>query len=303
MQLSILILNFNGKDLLQKFLPSIIDAAKKSKHECKVAVVDNKSSDRSVEFLKENFPTVKTFIAKENRILCSYNEVLGQLEDEVVILLNNDIKVKDDFVDYLTEHFTDKNTFFVAPKILNFDGTYNGGKSHLFFKFGIIRADVDRDNFQEPGYTQSISTGAFRRDLFLKLGGFDSIYLPGIWEEVDICYRAALRGKKGFYEPRSIIWHDESTTFNREFGARKKIVLAHRNMFLFFWKNISDSKLIAKHILFLPFRLLHSILFDRAKLAEGFLGALPKLSAALSLRRNSRLDSENLILKDKDIIR
>ncbi len=302
-KVDILILNYNGKDLLMSFLSSVCKAAKKSFHKCKVYVVDNVSTDGSVEYVKNNFPTVKLYLSKKNEVLCSYNEVLKVIDSDVVILLNNDIKVEEDFADYLIEHFKDENVFFVAPRLLNFDGTYNGGRSYLKIKYGMLKNIVDETNATVPGETHSIATGAFRRDLFLRLGGFDSLYLPGICEEVDLCYRALVSGKKGVYEPKSIIWHKESTTFNREYGKRRKMVIAHRNVFLFFWKNIHDKRLIAEHLFLLPFRVAHSIVFGNVELAQGFWLALLRLPAALSRRYQCIPQLRLRVLKDSDIIR
>jgi len=303
MKVDILVLNYNGKKLLNAFLPSVCGAAKKSVHKCKVYVVDNVSTDGSIEYVRSNFPSVELYISKKNEVLCSYNEVLKTIDSEVVILLNNDIKVKEDFVDYLIEHFKDDNVFFVAPRLLNLDGTYNGGRSYLKIKYGILKNIVDATNAAVPGRTHSISTGAFRRETFLSLGGFDSLYLPGICEEVDLCYRALVSGKKGVYEPKSVIWHQESTTFNREYGRRGKMIIAHRNMFLFIWKNIHNKRLIAEHLFFLPFRVVHSIVFGNFELAQGFWLALLRLPIALSRRYQCTPRLSSRVLKDSDIIR
>jgi GT2 family glycosyltransferase len=304
MKIDILVLNYNGKDLLEKNLPSVIESAGFSKHECKVVVVDNKSTDKSAEFLKGNFKGIEIFHSERNDVLCSYNEAIKDRKSDMVIFLNNDMKVKEDFIDHLAIHFKDENVFFAAPRLLNPDGTYNGGKSYLEFKAGIIRAVPDKEDTEHSGTTPFISTGAFRRELFISLGGFDRFYLPGIWEDVDICYRALLLGKKGLYEPKSIVWHDESTTFKREYGNDKKLVLAHRNMFLFLWKNITDKRMLRSHVFFMPFRFLYALISGKRQLAMGFVQALSILPHAVRRRkRNMRFLKGRRKLKDKDIIR
>ena len=94
MKVDILILNYNGKDLMKEYLPSICEAARNSSHECRVHVVDNISTDGSVDFLRSEFPEVNIYQAKKNRILCSYNDAVRDLDSDVVIFLNNDIKVE-----------------------------------------------------------------------------------------------------------------------------------------------------------------------------------------------------------------
>jgi GT2 family glycosyltransferase len=301
MKIDILILNYNGKGLLEAFLPSVRDAAKRSSNICKVHVIDNVSSDGSMEFLKNNFPEINVIRAKANRVLFSYNDIVRQLDSDIVIFLNNDIRVKEDFVDPLAGHFVDDKVFFVAPCVLNMDGTFNGGRSHFEFKLGIIKSVVESDSYNKAGETQMISCGAFRRDMFLELGGFDDLYYPGIWEDADICYRGLKSCLKGVYEPRSIIWHDESTTFKKVYGNREKMTLAHRNMFLFMWKNITDAKMIFAHIIMLAPVLAGAIIKNNTEFVSGFFRALYRLGPAIS-RRGGSLNKNGCVLKDRDLI-
>ena len=303
MKIDILVLNYNGRDLLEKFLPSICEAARLSSHDCRVHVVDNRSSDGSVEMLGESFPGVSVHVARENRVLCSYNDAVEGLDSDVVIFLNNDIKVEPDFVDHLAGHFQDKDVMFAAPRLMNFDNTYNGGRSFLEFRNGGIRVTVDAERFMEPGATQAISTGAFRRKTFLEFGGFDDLYLPGIWEDVDICFRGQLAGYKGVYEPASLIWHDESTTFHREYGKRRKMRLAHRNMYLFFWKNITDAGMFAEHVLLTPPRVILQYLRGNREPLEGFVLTLGRIPSALERRRRVKRRAPAKARGDRSLIK
>lgn len=302
MKIDILILNYNGKDLLKSYLSSVCIAAKASRHNTSVYVVDNVSTDGSVEYLRKNFPEVNIIEAPQNNVLCSYNDAVRPLASDIVIFLNNDIKVDEDFVDYLTPHFEDENVMFVAPRLMNFDNTYNGGKSFIKFKNGAIKVLVDYDNFMEGGMTHAISTGAFRRNMFLEFAGFDDLYLPGIWEDVDICFRAMAMGRKGVYEPKSLIWHAESTTFNREYGKKRKMIIAHRNMFLFFWKNITDMKMFTIHILLTLPRAIFLFLTGKSECLMGFIAAMRKLPVVLIKRKANMVNLRLRVKSDKAII-
>jgi len=302
MKIDILVLNYNGRDLLEAFLPSVREAAGNSSHECRAHVVDNRSSDGSLEMLKERFPGVVTHLAPENRVLCSYNETVRELDSDIVIFLNNDIKVEPDFVDHLARHFRDEKVMFAAPRLMNFDNTYNGGRSYLKFSNGGIKVMVDSGRFMEPGATQAISTGAFRRKTFLDFGGFDDLYLPGIWEDVDICFRGQLAGYRGVYEPASLIWHAESTTFHREYGKRRKMRLAHRNMYLFFWKNITDPGMFARHVIFTPPKVIAQYIKGNRECLEGLLLALGRMPLALGKRRRLKERPTVKALSDRSII-
>jgi len=303
MKVDILVLNYNGKSLLEAYLPSVMAAAKKSSHECRAYVVDNKSADGSVELLKQKFPEAGIIEAKENRVLCSYNEAVRRLSSDIVIFLNNDIKVEPDFVDKLVRHFDDASVMFVAPRLLNFDGTYNGGRSYLELRNGAVKVMVDTANAEKPGETQAISTGAFRRKYFLDLGGFDDLYLPGIWEDVDLCFKGLMLGYKGIYDPSSVIWHDESTTFHKVYGRRKKMTIAHRNMFLFFWKNVTDGRLILEHAIFLFPRLVALALKGNMEPAMGFFHALGKFPLVMRKRKETKKFFDKRVLGDREIIK
>lgn len=302
MKVAILVLNYNGKDLMERFLHSICMAAEASSYECDVHVVDNLSSDGSCEYLRENFPDVKLHVAQENKVLCSYNDVVEKLDSEIVIFLNNDMKVEPDFVDHLVKHFKEKDVMFVAPRLMNFDNTFNGGKSYLEFKNGAIKVAVDAETFMDPGQTQAISTGAFRRGVFVEFGGFDDLYLPGIWEDVDICFRGMTQGWRGVYEPDSIIWHAESTTFHREYGRKKKLRIAHRNMFLFIWKNITDPGMLAIHLILTPPRVIVQLLRGKEEIIGGFFMALKRLPLVLTKRKSLKNEWENRVLPDRSLI-
>jgi len=285
MKVDTIILNYNGKELLGDFLPSVTAASENSEHDSRVIVLDNQSSDGSVEFVKQKYPNVKVVVARENKVLCSYNDAVKELDSDIVIFLNNDIKVDLHFIDPLIKYFMDKDIMFVAPRVMNFDGSYNGGKSYLEFKHGAMRVMVDFENYLAKGQTCSIACGAFRRSDFLELGGYDSLFLPGIGEDVDLCYRGILLGKKGIYEPESVIWHKESTTFHREFGQEKKMVLAHRGMFLFFWKNVRDPLMFFKHIILTPLRVLALLFKGETVVLKGLMEALVKIPEVFRSRK------------------
>lgn len=298
MKIDILVLNYNGRSLLERFLPSVVEASRASLHPCNVILVDNASSDGSPEFVKSNFPSVSLYQARENKVLFSYNDVVEKLDSDIVIFLNNDIKVDRHFIDALAGDLYDKNVFFSAPKVLNPDGTYNGGRSRLEFKWGIIKSVTENDKSNDKGPTHFISCGAFQRKVFLDLGGFDELYMPGIWEDVDLCYRGLKSGFRGIYNPRSIIWHDESTTFKKVYGYREKMIIAHRNMFLFFWKNINDFKMLASHIALVIPMLCVALLKGQREIVAGFVQALQKLGKAVK----KRTASKNYKYKDGDIL-
>ena len=299
---NIIILNYNGRDLLAECLPSIIEASHVSKYSCKVTVIDNDSSDNSVEFVRANFSDVDIVEAKENLVLCSYNDVLKTIKDDIVILLNNDIKVRNNFVDPLVELFKNKDVFMVCPKSYFFDGGYEGGKSYAFMRYGIFGTDhyfkEDCEQADEESYTFASGYGAFDREKFLELGGYDDLYLPGRLEDADLCFRAWKRGYKCYYQPESVVYHKGAESFKNRFGVNGTLVINFRNVFLFMWKNISSPLFLLEHIVLLFPRLIFACMRGQTEFVYGFLKAIPLLPRALKKR-----NIDNRLLKDRDIFK
>lgn len=268
MKVNIAVLNYNGKALLEECLPSIMDAAKTSRHNVTVTVLDNCSTDDSVGFVRQKFPGVKIYAAKENKVYCSYNEFFANIDDDIVVILNSDIKVDKNFLDPLVDNFKDKDVFFVSSRMYFFDGkTYQGDKSKAIIRYGVICADTRfkgyENSIMEKGFTFSTGNGAFDRKKFLELDGFDEIYLPGRYEDVDFCFRGWKAGFKGIYEPKSIIFHKGYASFKAAFSDKEIQGTVFRNSLLFMWKNVTDNKLKAQLFFWLPIRLVFFIITGR----------------------------------------
>lgn len=304
MKARILILNFNGKDLLADCMPSVTLAAGKSCYNCRVSVIDNASTDGSVEYIKHAFPSVSVLPLQTNRVLCSYNDCVRDTDEDIVILLNNDIRVEPDFVDPLVEAFQkDPKLFMSTPKTLDADGKISGSITKAYIKWGIFWSAATYPGFEKDADREDITFSAggivaFDRKKFLELRGYDDLYLPGTVEDCDICFRSWKRGWKCVYQPKSIAYHIGQVSFTRAFGKRRTRIINFRNLFLFMWKNISDRKLIFEHIVFTPWRLLYSLVTGKTELCAGFFQALPRLGKAIKRRRY--IDKESQV-SDKDI--
>ncbi|OGX01303.1 MAG: hypothetical protein A3I73_00135 [Omnitrophica bacterium RIFCSPLOWO2_02_FULL_45_16] len=299
-KVNIIVLNYNGRQLLEKYIPSILAAAKRSRHYCTVSVVDNKSTDDSVDFLGKTYKDVIIYEAKENRVLCSLNGYLNMIDDEVVILLNNDIEADQYFVDPLIEPFANKDLLFVAPKELDSKGKYHGNLNRLSFKFGLISTTPEEKGRDVRQYNSSIGGGAFDRKKLIYLGCFDDLYLPGIFEDLDVCYRGWKHGWEGIYEPASFYYHEGGTSFKAKYGNRGKAILAHRNTFLFFWKNVTSPRMFFIHIVFIPVLLIGNLLKGRWLFIEGFFQALGMLKTAM---RKRAVVKNQFSITDEEVLR
>ena len=294
----IVILNYNGRALLEECLPSIVEAAQFSKRKTAVTVLDNQSTDDSINFLKIHFPSVEILEAPANRILFSYNDAFKKICEEAVILLNNDIRVDRGFVDPLIDSFEkDVDIFAVGSKCLDFDGRgFQGEKSIAGIRFGLFWTDSRYEGYQKDmersSWTAQVALGAFDREKFLELGGYDDLYFPGMWEDTDISFQAYRRGWHCFYEPKSVIYHKGQVTFHKEYGSNESAIIAYRNTFLFMWKNFGKTRIFFCHLFFLPFRLALAAFKGNKAFLAGFL-------RALKLRRQAVLNKKNIFFKRK----
>jgi GT2 family glycosyltransferase len=291
MTVDLLILNYNGRELLARCLPSILAAAQASRYSIAVWVIDNGSSDGSRDYLRQVFPEVRVW-HRPNRGLCSYNDVLTRLPSRIAILMNNDIVVARDCFDRLlaplmppdetrtveistpevpaspekwhpsnriaryfqpqvTEETltrpsppTDPNLFFTAARLMTIDGRcYEGQKTAVTWRHGLVSATSLFPGAQRVAHLADATASggaliAVDRELFLQIGGFDPVYLPGRLEDLDLAFRAYLCGWHGRYVPQAVGYHIGGATFNSQFGEAGCLRLAWRNTFIFQWKNL-----------------------------------------------------------------
>jgi GT2 family glycosyltransferase/phosphatidylglycerophosphate synthase len=249
----VLVLNYNGGALLVECLPSIVRAAAKSRHDCRVTVIDNDSTDDSLAILAEQFPAISVR-RMPNRGLCSFNEALRDSTARVALLLNNDVKADEPALDPLIDALLERRVndeeprFASAPRCFLFDHqTHEGFQTAVRWRFGLVQATALFPGAEtiadRPGLTANAgSVLAVDRVAFLELGGFDERYLPGRIEDLDLCYRAFQSGRVVAYVPQSVFFHRGGATFDAHYGRRGSERLALRNTLLFQWKNLRDRR-------------------------------------------------------------
>ena len=298
LKISIVIPSWNGIDLLHKCLDSIykLDEFKDSINE--VVVIDDFSTDGTSEFVRERFPQVKLFRNKKNMGFgWTCNRGVKEAANELIVLINNDIIVTRDFIRPLKEHFRDEKVFAVTPKLYGWDwktflwGMHMGRVQDGYIRLWNEAETGNSDRIYEPSPSIFAIGGAmvFRRNDFLWLGGFDEIYRPNCWEDIDISYRAWKRGLKVIYEPKSLLYHKGRATLSYE--RHKEI----KNELSFMWKNITDRDLLKEH-----FNALSRLLYqNRRPFLRGFIWSLYYLPKTLTHRFKDR---RYICVRDKKII-
>lgn len=252
-KVAVVILNWNGVKLFPDFLPSIIEHSQGDNVE--VIVADNGSTDNSLTFLKENFPSVTLLDLKINYGFAKgYNVALNQIDADYFVLVNSDVKVKGNWIESCIAHFeNDPQVVAVQPKVMDYNrpeyfeyaGATGGFIDKLGYTFcrGRILDSVEKDENQYD-YSSEIfwATGAcmfVRADAFKTSGGLDCDFWAHM-EEIDLCWRWKNQGYKIVFEPGSVIYHLGGGSL--EYGNPRKVFLNFRNNLFMMYKNLPRKK-------------------------------------------------------------
>lgn len=287
--ISIVISTFNGKELLEKYLPSVLEACKNYSFEnTELIVVDDASSDGTDDYLKSNFPFIKVIKQQINKGFgVSANYGIFSAKNRIVVLLNNDVEVANNFLSFFLHHFEDKNLFAVRPGLKNIseDEIIKHPKIGGRFKYGFF--DVTRKVKEKTNFAFFAGGGAsiYDREKFIELDGFDEMFSPFYFEDVDLSYRAWKRGWKIIYEPKCLVYHQGGATILKFYPSKYINIIAERNKYFLIWKNITDIKLILEHLLFVPVRIIIFLLRGNFTPLAGLFCALKYLDKIIKKRK------------------
>ena len=289
--ITLIITNWNGRELLRECLPSVLAAVEyDTAHSYEVLVIDDCSADDSLEILAQEFPDVRREKTPHNLGFQGANNYAVELaESSIVMPMNNDIKLEEKALFHLARHFDDGNLFAVSGKIFAFDRTtfLYGNRGGYFRNGHFYLYEKPPDDTSQ---TLFACGGAFMvdRKRYLELDGFDSLYHPLYYEEIDLSYRALKRGWHVVYEPSSIAYHKVQSTITRQEKRRQIGLISARNNYLFVWKNILDSRMTFEFIVFIPLFLLRDLFRRKSRFWVAFFMALKRLPIALEGRKKEK---------------
>jgi GT2 family glycosyltransferase len=254
-RVSVVILNYNGKAYLEKFLPSVIGS---SYPNLEIIVADNASTDNSIDFLKARYPAIRLIHNSRNEGFAEgYNTALKQVESDFYVLLNSDVEVCSNWIEPMVELMeNDPAIAACQPKILaegdkslfEYAGASGGWLDSLGYPFmrGRVFDYCEQDHGQydnpAPCFWASGAALFIRSDAFHQVGGLDS-YFFAHQEEIDLCWRLQLAGYKIFVQPKSVVYHVGGGTLP---PSRKKMELNFRNNLILISKNMPFSALVWK---------------------------------------------------------
>lgn len=253
-EVTVVIPNYNG----MKYLPDCLNALDNQKTatndsmnpDFKVLVVDNGSTDGSVEELKENWPKVETVFLSENTGFChAVNVGIEKAQTPYIILLNNDTKVAPGFIKYLYEAIIkDENIFSVSAKMLMWDKPElvdDAGDRYCVLGWAFARGNgKNATDYNTPVEVFSACGGAaiYRKEILEKIGLFDEEHFAYM-EDLDIGYRARIYGYRNFYEPKAEVLHFGSASTGSRYNERKTELASANNIYVVF-KNMPLLQLL-----------------------------------------------------------
>ena len=253
MKVAVVILNWNGVDMMRRFMPSVFE---NSKDEAVVYVADNCSTDNSIEMLEKEYPEVRIIRLEKNWGFAEgYNKALAQIDAEYYVLLNSDVEVTPGWltpiIKFMDEH---EDVAVCQPKLLSYfhknQFEYAGAAGGFIDKFGYpfcrgrLFDVVEEDKGQYDSRMELFwATGAclfIRSADYNNVGGLDGRFFAHC-EEIDMCWRLRLLGRKIYCIPESVVYHWGGGTLPKT--NSRKTFLNFRNNLTMLYKNLPDNEL------------------------------------------------------------
>lgn len=269
---AVVILNWNGRKFLEKFLPTLIEHTCSQKIE--LIVADNQSTDDSVAFMRQHFPQIRLILNECNGGFAKgYNDALRQVDAQFYVLLNSDIEVTPHWVEPIIERMkADPKVGAAQPKLrsyynrdwFEYAGAAGGFLDYLGYPFcrGRIFEHLEKDLGQYDDECEIFwATGAalfVRADLYHLLGGLDNDFFAHM-EEIDLCWRIKNHGYKVMYYPQSTVYHVGGGTLPK--SSATKTYLNFRNNLSLLYKNLPSKRMPGVFAVRLPLDILAATVF------------------------------------------
>ncbi len=270
MILSVVVINFNSLGELRSNFPGLRRAVQAEVPESEFIIVDNASTDGGATYMRDHFPDVILHVEPKNVFFGpAANRGIALARGELVLLLNPDVAIdRFGFREVLDRFRGEPRLFSIHPHVHD----PRDGSEERLFSLAMRRGNVDVRAPEaipagEAPEIPFVTGGAafFRRSIFLELGGFDPVFSPFYWEDVDLGIRAVRSGFVNRFLPSSRFLHWHSTIIARNHGQREVKSVYERNRLLFFYKHASRFSLpFFFHLVWLVPRLIHSLASDRS---------------------------------------
>ncbi len=244
--------------------------------DCQVIVVNDDPS----KSLEKDFTQFKKIILLENKKNLGFGQSVNlgvkKATGRFLFLLNSDVILEDKSYLNALNYFNDKKVFAISFAQKEKDGSVVG-KNKIYWQRGLYHHQKAEDlKFGNNGWAEG-GASIIDKDKFLKLGGFDPIYSPFYWEDIDLSNRARKAGWRILFDPKILVTHHHESTIGKYYDKKQIKIIAYRNQLIFTWKNLSTAKLILEHLFFLPILIINHLIRGDYLLLVAFIKALAKL--------------------------
>ena len=287
MTYSIIIPNYNGKHLLAKNLPKVLAECSRTRATCnEIIIVDDASEDGSADWVEgycqgtDSLPA-RVIVLENTRNLgfsSTVNKGVLRATGDIVVLLNTDTRPEKGYLSAAFPRFHNESLFGVGfmDKSIEHDHVVYRGRGIGWWERGMF---IHRRGAVDQPDTSWISGGscAIRRSMFLELKGFNEIYNPFYWEDIDLSYRALRAGYSLWFESGSVVVHEhEEGSIQTKYSSRDITRIAYRNQFMFIWRNATFMQFL-KHLMWLPYHAMRAGLRGDVLFFTGYVDAIVRL--------------------------
>ncbi len=252
--ISIVIPNYNGRHLLEKYLPSVILAAQNSGFPFEIIIPDDASTDDSCQFIQKNYPSIFLVVNQVNGGFSkNMNSGIAQANYDWVMALNNDVALEPDYFTHFKKYLADENCFGVMGGIYDqltnklADAAKYPKRTGYAEYSGSCNYNVRHanPNILLPTFFLSGANALMNRKKLNTLGGYDELYSPFYYEDVDLGIKAWRMGWTCYYEPGATCLHHASTTIAKEYSSNTVSTIAQRNKLLMHYVHLTGWQFAA----------------------------------------------------------
>lgn len=240
--ISIVIPSYNGKLLLEQNLPNILNVLRKSEFKAEIIVVDDASADNSIEFIAQEYPLISILKNTENvGFSRTMNVGIKAAQYEWILALNNDMRLPENFFEAITKQ--------IGERVFSISCTIKDGKGEKVLESSKVqirrlgRFSV-KDKESDKATFSVYSCGGcslYNREKLLQLGGFDELFSPFYYEDLDLSLRGWLKGWQSIYTPETFCYHDHSVTIKNKFKQRFVKRIINRNKLIINYTYLRNS--------------------------------------------------------------
>lgn len=290
-KISVIIPTYKNTELFLSHLKSNLPFLK----DCEVIVVN----DDPTTSIKNRLKDYSSILLIENNRNLGFGESINRgvqaSKEKLIMLLNSDVGLRDESFKIAADRFTaDPQLFAVSFAQIEKDGS-TVGRNILYWQKGFIQHKKNNSLLAGPNGWAEGGSCIIDKQKFMQLKGFDKLYSPFYWEDIDLSYRAWKSGYSIVFDPKIVVTHHHESTISSYFQKNAVQEIAFRNQLLFIWKNINSPKLLFEHLLYLfPTIIRGKLIYTRS-----FLQALSSFFAIMQYKIKSHYPLSDLKILSK----